>query len=298
MPGQVDGNARGSCGRAARAEPIEDAQVQAPAVQQHEIAAAPSPWISIIQRAHAADSAAARAHARPERLDQRVDLLLAVGRGQGHAQARAAGGTVGGRIATTQSPPPANSRSLSAAAALPSITGWMGVVEAAAARRLRRAAAKARGERQHALAPPALRTRDGQRGARGGRDRLRQCGGVDIGARVLQQQLDERRLAGDEGAEAAEGLAQRADQHRYGVAVEAEMLEAPRPLAPMTPRPCASSTISQACAACAATRASCGSGARSPSMLNTPSVPTSARGRRRPAPAAARRLRHPRARSA
>src|SRR5207245_658085 len=49
----------------------------------------------------------------------------------------------------------------------------------------------------------------------------------------------------------------------------------PRPVAPMTPVPCASSTTTVT-PACSATLSSSGSGARSPSMLNTPSVTTNA----------------------
>ena len=83
------------------------------------------------------------------------------------------------------------------------------------------------------------------------------------------------RIAGDERAEGAEGFAEGADQHGHVVRAQVEVLADCRARElPTTPSPCASSTMSQAPASRAA-RASSGSGARSPSMLNTPSVTSS-----------------------
>jgi hypothetical protein len=55
--------------------------------------------------------------------------------------------------------------------------------------------------------------RDTQCGARCGGDRLRQGCRVDVAARALQQQLDQRLGAGHEGSEGAEGFAEGADEH-------------------------------------------------------------------------------------
>ena len=70
-------------------------------------------------------------------------------------------------------------------------------------------------------------------------------------------------IPGDEGAEGAEGLAERADQHRHGAGSRPNCSSVPPPRAPSTPSPCASSTTSQACASRAAS-ASCGSGRQVP----------------------------------
>ena len=81
------------------------------------------------------------------------------------------------------------------------------------------------GEREHARAPPGFRDRNCKRRARRGGDRDRQRGRIDVGARALDQRLDEVRIASDECAEAAESLAERADEGRHFARREPEMLE-------------------------------------------------------------------------
>src|SRR5215469_3774319 len=76
-----------------------------------------------------------------------------------------------------------------------------------------------------ALAPPPLTLRQRKRRAGRGGHRLWQRRRVAIRACLLQQELDERRRARDEGTEGAEGLAERADEHRYLIARESEVLE-------------------------------------------------------------------------
>ncbi len=76
------------------------------------------------------------------------------------------------------------------------------------------------------LAPPCLLAHDAQRTPRRRRDRRRQRGRVDVAARALDQELDDVLVTGDEGAEAAERLAEGADQHRHIARGEPEMLAA------------------------------------------------------------------------
>ena len=126
-------------------------------------------------------------------------------------------GTVGGRIAATKNPRSSSRRLAStASSAPPSSTGWIGVSEgasgrpaSAASRRKRCASASTRTRRQDSA------TDDLERGARRRRDRDRQRRRINVGARALDQRLDEVRVPGDEGAEAAEGLAERADERRH-----------------------------------------------------------------------------------
>jgi len=102
----------------------------------------------------------------------------------------------------------------------------MGVPESVSGSlRFPRLSAKARGECQHALAAPALGLRQLERAARGRRHRLWERRGVDVGARRLDQVLDEIGPAGHECAERAEGLAERADEHRHLLGTEAKVLE-------------------------------------------------------------------------
>ena len=117
---------------------------------------------------------------------------------------------------------------------------------------------------------------DVQRGQRGGRGRRRRGRGKDVRPGPVHQPLDQRPAAGHESADAAQGLAQRADADGDRAL--------PRPGArprrgrarPNTPVAWASSTSS--IASCrAATSASSASGARSPSMLNRLSVTISRR---------------------
>ena len=198
-------------------------------------------------------------------------------------------GTVGGRIAGTSRPRCSRcALQASARCALPAISGWMGVVDSSSGRPSWPAPApKPRHQRLHVLAPPGLGPRQAQGGARGLGQRRRQRGGVDVAARVLDQRLDQRLAAGDEGAEAAQRLAQRAHQHRHRVGVQARLLQRCR----RRPAPARQSRAhrrpSARRRACCARVASSASGARSPSMLNTPSVTTSWRG----APSAASSLR-------
>ncbi len=48
---------------------------------------------------------------------------------------------------------------------------------------------------------------------------------IDIGARLLHEQLDQLVRARDEGTERTDGLAERADQHWHVIGVELEVLE-------------------------------------------------------------------------
>ncbi len=83
--------------------------------------------------------------------------------------------------------------------------------------------------RQHALAPPGLGLGDAQCGACCRGHRRRQGRRVDVGTRALDEQFDEVFTAGDERAEGAEGLAQRAHQDRHVVRRQAPVLERAAP---------------------------------------------------------------------
>ena len=108
----------------------------------------------------------------------------------------------------------------------PSRIGWIGVMRIGEREAgLRRQRTESPRERKDALAPPGLRDRYRKRRARRGGDRDRQRRRIDVGARALDQRLDKIRIAGDEGAEAAESLAERADERRHIACREAEMLE-------------------------------------------------------------------------
>src|SRR5262249_43957633 len=85
--------------------------------------------------------------------------------------------------------------------------------------------AKAANERPQSLAAPALRAHERECRARCRRDRLRQRGRIHVGARLLDEKLDEFGAPGDEGAEGAEGLAERADEYRHSIASESKVLE-------------------------------------------------------------------------
>ena len=185
-----------------------------------------------------------------QRRQQFIDVGFTVGGREREAEPRAAGGH-GRRPDRATQNPSSNSAWLrrSARAASPTINGWIGLRESnsgrpssgRAAHEVATTSACSCSRRQ--LSRCAIRKRRARR--RG--DARRQRRGVDVGARALQDQFDHVRIAGDEGAEAAEGLAQRADQQRHGAGVEARQLERARARAsPSTPRPCASSTSSQA----------------------------------------------------
>ena len=66
---------------------------------------------------------------------------------------------------------------------------------------------------------------DLERGPRCRRDRDRQRRRINVGACALDERLDEIRVPGDERAKAAEGLAERADEHRHLTGRETEVLE-------------------------------------------------------------------------
>ncbi len=129
--------------------------------------------------------------------------------------------------------------------------GWMGVIEGTQGQCpvARPPLRESRGHCVHPFgASPAARHRHAQRRARGGGHARRQRRGEDVAARALQDQFDHIAPAGDKRAEAAEGLAQRAHQQRHLVAASRPASSRlPRPVAPITPSPCASSTSSQAC---------------------------------------------------
>ena len=100
------------------------------------------------------------------------------------------------------------------------------------------------------LAPPRFPLRHFQRRARGRGHGRRQRRRIDVRAGFLHQEFDEVRIAGDERAEGAEGLAEGADQHGHVIGTKDRSARSCRgPLAPTTPSPCASSTTSQAFAA-------------------------------------------------
>ena len=189
-------------------------------------------------------------------------------------------GTVGGRIAGTKIPA---SRSAAPAVERRGL--------AAEQQRLdrRRSEARAAGPAPRPRRGTARRGRarvarrqgssadDPQRGARGRGDGGRQRRRVDVLARALHQRLDQFRGAGDECAERAHRLAERAHEHRHVVAAETRVLDA------------AASVLAQHAEAVRVvheqrSRRGRGrpprgsrSGATSPSMLKTPSVATSVR---------------------
>ena len=132
-------------------------------------------------------------------------------------------------MAATQNPA-ANSCSLTASArsASPSTTGWMGERHGSSRTSgLGRAAPQSRRELPapvRGASCSAIETASAARAAAATARRQRR--GVDVAARRLQQPLDAVRIGRDEGAEAAECLAQRADQNRHGDAVQIEVFQA------------------------------------------------------------------------
>ncbi len=138
--------------------------------------------------------------------------------------------------------------------------------------------------RRAAPSSPSIRSR-AARAAAGAAER--QAGGKNEGARPIDQHVDDRPLGGDKGAETAEGLAQR--PHVQIDLVAGSQNARPYPGRCRRERRCrAHHRPCSRAAYCSFRRTSAGSGARSPSMLKTPSVTISQRPLRRGASAASR----------
>ena len=254
MAGQVDGPAS-AIARQRVAQRIEHAQVHAPAVQADQ-------WqCAVPRRAGRAAPHAARGSCRGtrgaahrlQRIEQSVDCPRRRCAAVSVTRSRSVpAGTVGLRMAATQKPR-SQQRIGSRPGSAPhrgSSMGWMGVVDGisvmprcAAPLRNRAIDASTRSRRQ-----PCCCDHDPQRRARGRGHRRRQCRGEDVAARTLQDQLDDVARARHEGTEACRRPCPACPPAAALVLTSRPASSRlPRPVAPITPRPCASSTSSQAC---------------------------------------------------
>ena len=125
--------------------------------------------------------------------------------------------------------------------------------------------------------------------ATGRHDRRRMRGGEEERAGPLGEDLAQGRRAGDVAAERADRLRQRADLDR-DAAVQPEVVDRPAAVRPSTPDAWASSTMTAAPNASAASTIP-GSGAMSPSIEKTPSVTTRIRRYGSPVPSRPRSTR-------
>ena len=263
---------------------------EAPAVQQHQVPAAAADLE--VRALTPRRCAPVRRRARV-RATSSSTCCLGVRGGQRDPQARAAGGH-GGRADghdRTAPPPAARACAARAAAALPSSTGWMGVAESmsgtpAALRQLAEAR-DVRVQRARAASPRCCSQRE--RGAARGRHRLRQRRRIDIGARRLDQELDElgrRRRRRRRRSRRPCRACRRAPAPARASSPKCSSV--PRPLAPDDAQAVRVVHDEPGVRCARAARASCGSGARSPSMLNTPSVAMQRRACGAPAPSSCR----------
>ena len=190
-----------------------------------------------IRRLHAAVPGGRRAAAMPASASISASTCCSVWAADSVMRSRAEPrGTVGGRIAATQNPA-ANSCSLTARArALLAEHHRLDGRERRQQRRCRPAPRRAAGAppapapARGASSPPLATASAARAAAATG---WRQCRRVDVAARGLQQPLDVVRIAGNEGAEAAKGLAERADEDGHRGAVQIEMFQRSRgPSAP------------------------------------------------------------------
>ena len=194
----------------------EQPAVQREAVQQHEGASLPDGLDVQARYAFTSRRATARprrAHAASASAASSASTSSSVCAAENDTRSRAVPcGTVGGRIAGTKMPRSHNvCDSATAAAASPSTSGWIGVVDGssvhgnAAAPARKRAIVRARRARR--ACPSRIAASEASDRA-GEQRRLR--GRVDVRAPGLHQRLDHRGMRGDERARHARGLAERA----------------------------------------------------------------------------------------
>ena len=278
------------------AQPVPDPQVQAPAVQQHEVAP-PRPLHLGVERAHAGARRAQPLAAARASASASSSTCASVCAADSVTRSRALpAGTVGGRMATTQKPALSSARAARRAPrrARRTSSGWMGVSESgerhAARRRARRGSARCGASSASRRQASRLRERAAPRAwpprpAAAARSCRYRCAPSASGTRSGRHRRRRRRRRSRRPCRACRPAPARPR------ALEAACSSVPRPLAPSTPRPCASSTTSQASCARARRAPARGSGARSPSMLNTPSVAMTRASRRILAEDARRRAR-------
>ena len=133
-------------------------------------------------------------------------------------------------------------------------------------------AAKARDQVAQVFPPPGLASGQGEADAGRLRQRGRQGRGVDVAAGALDQGLDEVIPPGDEGPEGPEGLAQGTHQDRDLVRRQPGQFQTAAPPLADHPEPVGVVHQEPGPGLSAPTAASACKGARSPSMLKTPSV--------------------------
>ncbi len=204
------------------------AAVQGPAVQQHEVGTRAADF-DVQGSVHA--EAAGREHAaRTQCLqcrEQLLDLRRSVRGREREAQARRADGH--GRRADRRHP-----ETLFEQCVARRDGGRFSADQHRLDRRARRQRpqpqvrkprTKSCGMLEHAAATPRFIAHHAQRFTCRGRHRRRQRRRVDVGARALQQALDQHRRARDERAERADCLAERAHQDRHVVDAESGFLD-------------------------------------------------------------------------